>query len=87
MALNKKLISTFSKATHSYENHALIQKKSLYFLSQLFPKLNLSSKTVLDFGCGTGLSLDYLKGFKKIYGLEPCESFLEHFQKRATNKT
>ena len=85
MVLNKHIISNFSKATDTYEKHACVQKKSLYYLNHMFPKYNRSRKTVLDFGCGTGLSLNYLKKFKTIYLLEPCNNFQAYLKKRSAH--
>lgn len=62
--LYKKIAKSFDKAASSYDNFAIVQNEIARRLIERLSFLNISPKTILDLGSGTG----YLsKELKKIY--------------------
>jgi len=76
---------------HYYHNLSQVEKKHWYFsarrkfLQDLILRFILANKKerdlkILDVGCGTGGTTDFLAGFGKVIGIEPSEVAINIFK-------
>jgi malonyl-CoA O-methyltransferase len=86
MSLQKQMVAnSFSKAASQYEASAFLQKEVASRLIERLDVMNVSPKTILDAGCGTGYCTRILnKAFSKakVTGVDIAAGMIEEAKKQ-----
>ncbi|ULO09845.1 methyltransferase domain-containing protein [Paenibacillus sp. 19GGS1-52] len=81
----------FSKTIEQYLNYTQMPWGQLFYQTawhQMDPYFTLQEQTVLDIGCGFGItSLEYAKRGNKVTGIDPTKDMIERAQCKGTEVT
>lgn len=79
-----KIKQTFNRAEHSYDRHATLQHTTAMNLIHFLKNHVVTSDTIIDLGCGTGLNTDQLAqhfAYKEFYAVDIANLFLAKAKK------
>jgi len=75
----EKIKNTFNRASHCYDDHASIQQQIGFHLQELVQPYHRPNSTIIDLGCGTGITTQQLANrmiFRELHAIDIAESSL-----------